>query len=81
MSSNPSLFKKEILHNNSFPLDKRFITSVSLSRKAYEEIEEISSITNLSRRSSILEKAIEYYVNSLRNEQQNSISAKGNRNE
>lgn len=81
MSSNPSLFKKEILHNNSFPLDKRFITSVSLSRKAFEEIEEISSRTNLSRRSSILEKAIEYYVNSLRNEQQNNIFAKGNSNE
>lgn len=70
MSTNTALFKKEILHNNSFPLDKRFITSVSLSRKAYEEIEEISSITNLSRRSNIIESAIEYYVNSLRNEQQ-----------
>ncbi|MGN0509352.1 MAG: hypothetical protein ACI4GX_08950 [Ruminococcus sp.] len=81
MSSNSLLFKKEILYNSAFPLDKHFTTCISLSRKTYEEIDEISSITKISKRSNVIERAIEHYVNSLRNEQQNSISAKGNRNE
>lgn len=67
--SNIQLYNKEILYNDSYPIDKHFQTCISLTRKAFEEIDEISSITKIGRRSNVIEKAIEHYVNTLRNEQ------------
>lgn len=67
--ANIKLFNKEILYNDSYPMDKHFQACISLSRKAFKEIEEISMITKISRRSNVIEKALEHYVNTLRNEQ------------
>lgn len=68
MSTKVKSYNKEILYNNAYPIDKHFQACVSLSRKTFEEIDEISSITRISKRSNIIELAIEYYVNLLRDE-------------
>ncbi len=67
--SNIQLYNKKILYNNAYPIDKHFQTCLSLSRKTFEEIEEISAITKIGKRSNIIEKAVEHYVNELRSSQ------------
>lgn len=71
MPKNIQLFNKDILYNDSYPLDKHFQACISLSRKAFEDIEEISNITKIGKRSNVIESALEHYVNSLRNELKN----------